>query len=159
VSHPLVLPAEALLATVEVKSKLTADELSRSVEAAKKLRGLQPFGRPLAGSDNAENQKAVRFYHCIFGYESTINDSWLKEEAKRVIAACNGAHLIDAVYILNKGFINVTNKIGRLEDSQGGAITAFYFSILNFIERESARRDSVPYEKYFTPAKQAWAKV
>lgn len=46
-----VLAAEALLASVEVKSKLTAQEIEKSCNAARELRRLKPYGAPLVGAD------------------------------------------------------------------------------------------------------------
>ena len=98
-----VLPAEALLASIEVKSTLSSTELNKSVAAA------------------------------------------------RAFKACGDEHLIDAIYVRNRGLINLTHKIARLEDEDGGAVAAFYFSMLNFIQREGARRRATPYERYTDP--------
>ena len=52
----LILPAEALLASVEVKSRLTQQELTKSVMAAAKLKKLRPFKRDLiSGARDAES--------------------------------------------------------------------------------------------------------
>jgi hypothetical protein len=60
----------------------------------------------------------------------------------------NGEHLVDTVYVLNRGLLNLTNDRGRLEDADGSAITSFYFSLLNFIQREGGRRSDTPYSEY-----------
>jgi hypothetical protein len=39
--------------------------------------------------------------------------------------------LIDGVYILNRGYIHLTQKRGVTENADGNAITQCYFSILN----------------------------
>jgi hypothetical protein len=44
-----VLPAEALLASIEIKSKLDSNEIRRSCEAARRLRALRPFKSVLGG--------------------------------------------------------------------------------------------------------------
>jgi hypothetical protein len=156
-----ILPAEGLLATVEVKSCLDTAEVDKSVIAAKKLRVLKPFARPLAGKDvGSDAGNAARLYHCIFAYDSNLKSgSWLENESARLTDACSGHHLIDAAYIVGRGFINIGHSMARREDTDGGAITAFYFSILNFIQRESNRRKDTPYERYFTPAKDAWIEL
>lgn len=46
-----ILPAEALLVSIEVKSKLNANEVKKSCDAARKLRSLRPFKLALAGID------------------------------------------------------------------------------------------------------------
>ncbi len=155
-----ILPAEAVLSTVEVKSVLSQQEISKSIVAAQKLRALQPFGRPLVGLDFAKAfPKSARYYHCLFAYQSDLTeDDWIEKEYHRFAQSCGDAHIFDAVYVLGRGFLNIAHKRGRLEDAEGGAITAFYFSILNFIQREAKRRKMTPYEMYVSPAAKGWVK-
>ena len=156
-----ILPAEALLASVEVKSRLTGQEIEKSVNAARKLRKLQPFGRPLGGTDIGKKpaQNIARYFHCVFAYETDLAEAnWMMNEYARVKSECNSDHLIDVVYVLNRGVFNIPAKIGKLEDEHGGAITNFYFSILNFILRESTRRARTPFERYVTHATKAWTR-
>ncbi len=158
-----VLPAEALLASIEVKSTLTKTEVEKSVAAAAKLRMLQPFDRPLAGTNAgtlASKMNIARYFHCIFSYETDLAmENWCKREAERINAVCGNTHLIDAVYVLNRGLINIPSNIGMLEDQAGGAITNFYFSVLNFIQRESERRADTPFDRYVTHANKSWSKL
>lgn len=73
-------------------------------------------------------------------------------------SACGSEHALDLVYVLDRGLINVDHGIGKLEGRDGGAITNFYFSILNSIQREARRRDATPFERYTQPAKNTWIK-
>jgi hypothetical protein len=148
-----ILPAEALLVSIEIKSKLNADEVGKICVAARKLRELRPFKAALGGSDIGEVdglEKPVRYLHCVFAYDTDlVSENWLKGEARRFRGhAPNGEHLIDAVYVLNRGLLNLTSGRGRLEDADGSAITSFYFSLLNFIQREGGRRKDTPYPEY-----------
>lgn len=131
--------------------------------AGRKLRALKPFDRPLAGIDvNAGKKKAkgARYFHCIFAYETDLAvGGWLKQESGRLFSACGSDHVLDLVYVLDRGLIHVDHHMGRLEDGDGGAITNFYFSILNFVQREAGRRGRTPFERYTQPAKNAWVKV
>jgi hypothetical protein len=147
-----ILPAEALLASVEVKTKLTVQEIHKSCIAARKLRELRPYDKELGGVNIAASTDAgARYYHCIFAYETSIGSAnWLAKESKRLKVACGGAHLIDAVYVLNRGLINLGHQIAQEEDADGAAITSFYFSILNFLQREGGRREPTPYSQYVT---------
>jgi hypothetical protein len=156
-----ILPAEALLASVEVKSLINQTEISKSVEAARKLRTLMPFGKPLGGTDvGSPTRKTARYYHSVFAYGTDLtSDNWLEKEAKRFLNSCKDDHLIDAVYVVERGFLNIGHRVGRNEDENGGAITSFYFSILNFIQREASRRKDTPFERYVTPARKAWVKL
>lgn len=158
-----ILAAEALLSSVEVKSRLTKVEIEKSVAAARKLRTLMPFGRKLAGKDVdsvKSSKRAARYFHCLFAYETDISsENWLEKEADRIFSAGGSEHALDLVYVLDRGLIHVDHRIGRLEDTDGGAITNFYFSILNFIQREAGRRERTPFERYTQPAKNVWIKL
>ncbi|WP_371722513.1 DUF6602 domain-containing protein [Bradyrhizobium sp. KBS0727] len=159
-----ILPAEALLVSIEVKSKLNANEVKKSCDAARKLRSLRPFKLALAGIDigtGNESKNLVRYLHCVFAYESDlVAPTWLQSEAKRFQANCDkGEHLIDNVYVLNRGFVNLNHNRGRLEDSNGSAITSFYFTILNFIEREAGRRKETPYQDYASLLSGTWTSL
>jgi hypothetical protein len=158
-----ILPAEALLASVEVKSKLDNGELKKSVAAAKRLRSLQPYGRALSGTNvgsTPNNATVARYYHCIFAYDSNLaKKNWMKKEYARILKHAGTQHLIDAVYVLNKGLLNIPARNGQAEDGKGAAITNFYFSILNFIRRENDRRKDTPYKRYVTHPTRAWTKL
>lgn len=159
----VILAAEAALVTIEVKSKISAQEILKSIEAAKKLRELRPFNKSLAGSDiQAEPSDAgqARYFHCVFAYDSDLTkDNWLSKEFGRIQEACESDHLIDAVYVLERGLIQMNGKKGREEDDDGGAISNLYFSILNFVQREGKRRKQTPYELYTKPQKNAWTEL
>ena len=102
----------------------------------------------------------ARYYHCVFAYGTDLAEAdWMSREAERLNMSCGGDHLIDAVYVLNRGLLNLTSNMGLREDVSGGAITNFYFALLNFIQRESARRRETPYYRYVTSAVGAWSKL
>ena len=154
-----VLPAEALLATIEVKSQLNVTEIQKSVTAARKLRKLRPFDKALAGPDVGQpGPERCRYFHCVFAYSSNLTTDWMHAECARLAGACQDEHLIDFVYVLEKGLVHLTSHMVRPEDKDGGAITELYFSILNFIQREAGRRKSVPLDRYTKPATK-WVKM
>jgi hypothetical protein len=148
-----ILAAEALLASVEVKSRLDAGEVKKSCLAARKLRGLRPFRNTLGGRDIRDikgNGKRARYFHCVFAYDTDlVKEDWLAHESKRFrLNHHRDEHVIDVVYVLGRGVLNLGADRGRPEDERGSAITTFYFSLLNFVERESARRPDTPYHEY-----------
>jgi hypothetical protein len=148
-----VLASEALLASVEVKSRLTTQELEKSCIAARRLRALRPFRRKLIGADVGEENgsaKRARYHHSIFAFATDLTDSeWLRKEATRLRSYENtGEHLIDAIYVFKRGLINPTSDRGMCENETGAAIAAYYFSLLNFIQREGGRRAPTPYGDY-----------
>lgn len=159
-----VLPAEAILATVEVKSSLNSGEVGKCVSSARKLRRLRPFDRDLAGRNVGNSElnklKLCRYFHCVFAYDTDLtSENWGEKELKRLVGAAGDEHLIDMVYVLSRGIINIPAKLYRVEDECGGAISSFYFSVLNFVTRESNRRDPAPYDRYVTHDRSAWVKV
>jgi hypothetical protein len=66
---------------------------------------------------------------------------------------------LDAVYVLKRGLLNLNNNRGRLEDENGSAITSFYFSILNFVQREGGRRPETPYQEYASLLSGKWVPI
>jgi hypothetical protein len=148
-----VLAAEALLASVEVKSRLTVQELEKSCAAARRLRSLRPYGGQLIGADAGEEggtSKRARYHHSIFAFSTDLTDEgWLHKEALRLRNFENtGEHLIDAIYVFKRGLINPTSDRGVRENETGAAIASYYFSLLNFIQREGQRRAPTPYGEY-----------
>ena len=84
----------------------------------------------------------------------------MKTEAHRFATNTHaGEHLIDNVYVLNRGLLNLNDKKGRLEDENGSAITSFYFTLLNFIGREDARRKATPYQDYASLLSGKWVQL
>ena len=83
----------------------------------------------------------------------------MTREAERIKTLCGIYHLIDEIYVLNRGLLNISGNRGMAEDTNGGAITKFYFSILNFIQREGGRRAETPYYRYVTHPNNAWSKL
>jgi uncharacterized protein DUF6602 len=151
-----ILPAEALLVSIEVKSSLTKSELESSLGAAKRLNELRPFGRHLSArrrGGKPADEKA-RFFHCIFAYGSDLKaEGWLEQEYLRLSGVARDLRaqegLIDRIYVLNRGLINTTAQTGVTEQPhEGTALMQFYMHILNFLARENERRESVPYLEY-----------
>lgn len=156
-----VLPAEALLASIEVKSTPNATEVRKSVDAAKKLRLLKPLGRELGGTNignhNASTVRA-RYFHGVFAYQSDLKEeTWMKNEAARFLGQShNGDCPIDFVYVLGRGYISLNATRGFPEDNEGNAIGMFFFGILNFLQREGSRRGETPFDRYVKPKKEQW---
>ncbi len=153
----VILPAEALLVSVEVKSLLTSDEIEKSVLAARQLKKLRPFKKPVvrAHRPNEDAGDECRYFHCLFAYSSNLseNNDWLREEYKRIARVIhdNGAELddIDRIYVANRGLLNPSQNIGISEvRNDGAALLHFFTDVLNFLERENRRRKPVPYEGY-----------
>lgn len=158
-----ILAAEALLASIEIKSRLNSGEVGKCVEAARKLRQLRPYNRELGGRDVGEHQdgkKRARYMHCVFTFDTDLSETkWTTKEVGRFDQKMGNDHLIDAVYVLGRGLINFSYRKARSEDAAGGAITSFYFTILNFALREADRRQPTPYDRYVTHSVRSWTDI
>lgn len=158
-----ILAAEALLASVEIKSKLNAAEVGKCAVAARKLRDLRPHDRELGGRDVGkfgDGKKRARYMHCVFAFETDLKPAkWPKNEVTRFDRALGSDHLIDSAYILGRGVLNFNYRKARAEDESGGAITNFYFTMLNFVLREAERRLPTPYDRYVTHNFKSWTDI
>jgi hypothetical protein len=154
--HSAILPAEALLASIEVKSLLTRKEIRKSIIAAKKLKDLKPFKRPVAAprKDGEAADSRVRYFHCIVAYHTDLSaENWMGEEFKRYCeeaAILNSPHwIVDRIYVPNHGLLNPDSAVGLSEEKDSGdALLHFYMNTLNFLLRENARRQTTPYLSY-----------
>ncbi|QJP14281.1 hypothetical protein G3545_11845 [Starkeya sp. ORNL1] len=158
-----ILAAEALLASVEIKSKLTSSELRKCAGAARKLRQLRPYNRELGARDVGkfdDGKKRARYMHCVFAFDTDLTaPRWPQNEVKRFDNEVGSEHLIDALYILGRGVVNFNYRKARSEDDSGGAITSFYFTVLNFVLREADRRQPTPYDRYVTHNVRSWRDI
>jgi hypothetical protein len=165
--NSVILPAEALLVSIEVKSKLTKDEISKSLKAAAKLRELRPFKKKLAPvrKDGESADGRCRYFHTIFAFDSDLKRAdWLRSEYKRIgeVSAEENldSALIDRIYIPNRGILNLPFQMGIEEaDGSGSALIHYYMHTLNFLLRENARRQNVPYLEYAGRLSKDWVKL
>lgn len=162
----VVLPAEALLASVEVKSRLTANEVANSQDAARALKLLEPMKRKL-GSANAPGRSSglrpYRYLHGLFAYDTDLKEeSWAATELGRIEKHCVGAadEAVDLVYVLKRGLIDTRSRSFIPEDERTGqALVAFWFALYNFIDRENRRRERAPYFSYANDLNRFWQKI
>lgn len=159
-----ILPAEALLVSIEVKSTLNSGELGKILRAAQILHRLRPFRVRLTGPRRA-GQPAddhARFFHCVFAYNSDLAESnWLQNEQDRFASAASKLSIpvsvVSRIYVANRGLINPSESRGLTEEkNEGTALMQFYMHILNFLSRENDRRKPVPYIEYAGRMTKGW---
>lgn len=162
----IVLPAEALLASVEVKSRLNAGEVASTQEAARHLKSLEPMKRKLGPSiavGRTPGPRPFRYFHCLFAYDTDIKGSkWASTELSRLEkhAAGPADSAIDLVYVLKRGLIDTRSRSFIPEDEQTGqALVAFWFAIYNFVDRENRRRERAPYFNYASDLNRFWERI
>ncbi len=162
----IVLPAEALLASIEVKSKLNGNEVAASQKAARSLKALQPLKQKLASlavPSLPSTKKPYRYLHGLFAYGTDLTEAtWAATELARFEKHAGGPAdgAVDLVYVLKRGLIDTRARSFMPEDeATGQALVAFWFAIYNFIDRENRRRDRAPYFSYANDLNRFWKKI
>lgn len=162
-----LLPAEALLASIEVKTELTKTELVASYRAAAKLRRLQPFRRPLLGVDRGDDTSgdSCRYFHVLFAYRTDLAlAGWLDREYRRMVSAAQdaeaGVDAIDRLYVADRGLLQPAAKRGVNDTAQPGrGLMNLYMHLLNFVLRENRNRKPAPYEQYAGRMTSGWQRL
>ena len=106
-----LLPAEALLSSIEVKSTLNKQEIATCLKAAANLRQLKPFGKELSAvrtEGKSAKDELCRYFNAIFAYTSDLSEeNWLTNEYSRIISVAEeigiSPNVIDRVYVVNRG--------------------------------------------------------
>lgn len=171
---PLWLPAESLLAYIEVKSILTRDELSNSYSAAKRMNSLKPFKRSFTLATNvsiasggklpSSSDSAVpplRCFRTVFAYDTNLaKTDWLVNEWSRVVSVTNELQctpaLIDRILVLDRGMINPPSSSGTDEFEVSSVFQQWFTNLVNFLARENGRRPSVDLETYSKTQLPGW---
>jgi hypothetical protein len=173
--EPLWIPAESLLAYIEVKSVLTEDELRKSYMGAQKISSLRPFKRTFTlASDRTKSLKdeapptsegfvpqSLRCFRTVFAYKTNLaRTDWLTREWGRVLKVtgeipCEPA-LIDRILVLNKGMINPPSKSGTDEFEISSVFQQWFINLANFLTRENGRRPPVDWQTYTKQQLPGW---
>lgn len=162
-----ILPAEALLASIEIKSLLNKQEVIKSLKSAEKLKALKPFGKDV---DISKKQRAIddkvtcRYFHSIFAFETDIAKiDWAKKEYSRLAECAVNEKIdptvIDRIFVLDRGLINVTDANGNESNNKNEIFLHFLMNMLNYIQRENARRQTTPYIDYAGKLSSGWIKL
>ena len=160
----VLLPAEALLATVEVKSKLTKAEAMKSVGGIKKLHSLRPWDAPYGVVNGANgsrtDQKLPRILTTVFAYQSDLGQKeWTVNEMARIQSACLDLGLpvpcLDRVVVLDRGLMNPA--YGKtIMPGEKRVLGHWFFNLMNFLARESVRRQPFPWNDYQNSKGDIW---
>lgn len=167
-SENVLVPAESLLAVVEVKSVLSQDELDICYAAASKVRRLRPFKQQFIGAraDGAAAEDGrLRCLYTVFSYETNLGAAdWSTREFKRLQAASAKAagplDLIDVVYVLSNGIIRPASRTAKANDGERvDTFLHFYLHVMNFLRRELKRRPLMDWQAYSTSTDGGWKKI
>jgi len=167
-SENVIVPAESLLAVIEVKTTLTQNDLNACFKSALKVRGLRPFKRPFVASredGRPAEDGASRCLYIVFAYETNVGSAdWLEKEFKRLgVAAARvkgSLNLIDVLCVLSRGMIRPANGTGKVNDAdQMSTFLEFYLHLVNFLRREMPRRPAMDWQAYTTRTARNWKKL
>jgi hypothetical protein len=158
---PLWIPAESLLACIEVKSILTKDELRKSYLAARKLSELRPFKRSFTLSTGAAPEDALRCFRSVLAYNSDLTDQdWLSKEWSRIVEVSDECQIerasIDRVIVLDRGMINPPSETGTDDLAVSSALQQWFINLVNFLARENGRRPRFDWQNYSMNSLPGW---
>jgi len=162
-----LIPAEALLVAIEVKSLLTAAQLQSTLRSASQTKSLRPFRDEVAGPrrDGEHADTRARYMYGLFAYDSDFRgDDWDKAEFARLSAVSEEISVpidvVDRIYVANKGLLMPGEKRGMMDlPEQAAGLLYFYMHIYNFLMRENSRRAPAPYLDYAGRMTQGWRKL
>lgn len=161
----VLLPVEALLASIEVKSMLTREEFRKSVRGVGKLRDLRPFGSPWGlpkRNGGHADDGLPNFFSTVFAFGSTLEKDWESQEIQRIREVCSEIAVptewIDRVVVLPRGIIlPAAGRVARFQSDQQ-VLGLWFFHLMNFLARESARRDPFPWAIYERSLNPQWTR-
>jgi len=165
----LLLPCEALYVVIEAKTTLTKDELITSYAAAKRIRNLSPFKHNFVGPGGtvgSARDQNCRCMYLIFAYDSNLGkENWLAKEYRRCkeAATSNDTSLdvIERIVVLDRGMINPCQGRGKFVDERAeeSIFLDFYLHVMNFLNRERARRAPVDWQVYSSRTAEGWQPI
>ncbi len=165
----VLVPADALIAVIEVKSILTQDELDKCYASASKIRKLRPYkkGRFVSARHDGGNspKDAYRCLFVVFAYETNLGEgNWLKKEFARLQKAADihkvDVDFIDLIMVLNRGIIRPDSEKGKIETvNVEETFLDFYLNVINFLNRELPRRQPVDWQIYGSRSSKDWVKT
>lgn len=150
-----LLPAEALLAVIEVKPMLSQKDLNMAAAAARRISELRPFGEPFvpARQDGAEYEGRCRCQYSVVAFKSNLGEAnWPTKEWERLTKAATKAEIgterIDRVLVLDRGMLVPPTKSAKQKAGESEVLLRHWFlHMINFVQREAARRQRFDFER------------
>jgi hypothetical protein len=151
-----VLPAESLLAVIEVKSILTLAELVKCGRAAKAIASLKPHNKEFspprqAGLDASDGNHRCQFSVLAFSSDLSKAD-WCQREWERLEQATAVAEVpvqrIDRVLVLDRGMLVPPSQTGKASSDGKGMLRQWFLHLSNFLVREADRRPAFDFQDY-----------
>jgi hypothetical protein len=146
-----LVPAEALLAVIEAKSKLTKAQAENCCSAVASLARLRPYGKPFIapreGGQHAEGR--VRCQYSVLAFDTDLGTrKWADSEWARIQAAATSEEAplerIDRIAVLTRGLLLPPDCEAIVIADAPGVLRDWFLHLTNFLVRESSRR--APYD-------------
>lgn len=162
-----MVPAEAVLATVEVKTRLTKAETAKAVSGMVKLRTARPWDAPWAparrGGSGAED-KLPRIFTTLFAYDSDlVASTWARSEIARARGCAVDAGLpteyLDRLVVLSRGILIPAAGGAYRPNDERGVLGLWFFQLMSFLSREVSRREAFPWDRYKLHERGSWTKA
>lgn len=162
-----ILPSEALLAVIEVKSSLNKNEVDKCIKGFNKVHTLKPWGNPWSvprKKGSAADDNLPRVLTSIFAYKTDLaQDNWAKKEIVR-IRDCSlenkvPVEYVDRTIVLDRGLVMPAAGRGIEPKEESGVLKVWFFSLINFLDREAERRKAFPWDDYQVREKKAWKNI
>ncbi len=162
----VLLPAEALLATVEVKSTLTEPEVDKALKGIDKVHALRAWGEPWLPPRQGEpaDDRRPRVFTSVFAYRSSLTaEPWAQREVTRFRSRARQygcpVEYVDRVVVLDRGML--LPAAGRVAQpgEERGVLGLWFFSLINFLAREVQRRKPFPWDRYEARSLRVWKSV
>jgi hypothetical protein len=150
-----LLPAEALLTIVEVKSTLDSKEWSKIAKSVAKYLELKPYRKSFGvrrGGQKATPDELPRCFYSVVAFSSRLvrSSGWARREFDLMTRAFGSVECLglDRVLILDRGVINPLERRFRESDDFGSNLFTWYIALANFINREAPRREPMDWQQY-----------
>ena len=159
----VLLPAESVLAVVEVKSTLTNADLLDSAVKAQSVRDLRPHGEAFVGRrlwGEPGTSSNARCFFTTFAYKSDlVEPDWLAREWGRASRELSGRmDLIDRIVVLERGMLNLPSARG-MTGTAAATLWKWFEELDNFLRRETARRDQIEWWRYAAGFGEIWTQL
>lgn len=164
-ADPLWLAAETLLAYIEVKTKLTQDELEKSFDGAKKVDALRPFKKKFTlnapDNDAGAEDDQLRCFRTVFAFGTNLGaDGWLDKEWARVKAAAAKVNVplasIDRILVLDRGMSIPPSETGTDQFLVSSVFQQWVINLVNILARENSRREAWDWQMYAKQRTPGW---
>lgn len=156
--YTVLIPAESLLAVVEVKTRLTREEVVTCCRAIKSLAMLRPDGQPFipARADGAPaDDRRLRCLYTIIAFETDLGrEAWAQKEWNRLLESCAEegveASRLDRMLVLDRGMIVPPSSRVREtgEELNRRLLGQWFLHLTQFLTREAARRPAFQWSPY-----------